>query len=319
MSQNKAVVFITGCGHGFGNLMAKTFSKNCQVIASSHCLTDALKKESQSFGYESIQCDVTRIDDIKSARDYIHQKYGKLDILINNAGVAIGNRSFEDSSNRNIRHMFEVNYFGLMNVTRALLPLLRLSSYPKKAKIINISSIAGFATLPFGINYSATKHAVEAFTKALHYELMPFDIQCISIQPGFFKTNYHYFSEFLEKDSTSSSYYKQVYEKFSKLFQSTRFGDPNTVGTKVFQISQKRYPKKSYKVGFDAHLFGFIPKLLAFNMVRIFKLKKSNSTRLNWDQECKAFDSHLDLQYQSNYQKTARFNERFKQTFLKSV
>jgi NAD(P)-dependent dehydrogenase (short-subunit alcohol dehydrogenase family) len=188
-NSNPKIVLITGCSSGFGLLTAaRLASKGYKVIATMRNLKKqgALLSEVNRRGgaVEILELDVTNNKTIQKAIATIIEKYDRLDVLVNNAGYGVGG-SFEDLTENDIRNQMETNFFGVQNVTRAVLPLMRRQ---KQGKIINISSVSGFSPLPFFSAYSASKWALEAFTESLRYELKFFGIDVCLIEPGTYKT-----------------------------------------------------------------------------------------------------------------------------------
>jgi len=212
MSQtpDSKIVLITGCSSGFGlHMAAYLASRNYQVIATMRNLEkqSALLSEVRRRGgqVDVLQLDVTDKPSIKEAVKQISVKYGHIDVLVNNAGCAIGG-FFEDLSDDDIRQIMETNFFGVQNVTREVIPLMRQR---KKGKIINISSTSGFSTSPAFGAYNTSKWALEAFSESLYYELKFFGIDVLLIEPGVYKTkifyeNARYATDF---DNPQSPYY----------------------------------------------------------------------------------------------------------------
>ncbi len=183
------IILITGCSSGFGLLMTARFaSKGHKVIAT---MRDLQKKQpllnevtKRNGAVDLYALDVTDKDSIHKAVYEIAAKYGYVDILVNNAGYGLGG-FFEDLTDNEIRQQMETNFFGVQNVTRAIIPLMRQR---KQGKIINISSVAGFSTSPAFGAYNASKWALEAFSESLRYELKLFGIDVVLIEPGTYKT-----------------------------------------------------------------------------------------------------------------------------------
>lgn len=183
------VVLITGCSSGFGLLTAAHLSsKGYNVIATMRNLekkSALLSEVNKLDGHLTIlELDVTREDSVKACMDTVTKTFGGLDVLVNNAGYGIGG-AFEDLTQEEIRAQMETNFFGVQNVTRAAIPLMRQR---KKGRIINISSVSGFSTSPLFGAYNASKWALEGFSESLHYELKFFDIDVLLIEPGTYKT-----------------------------------------------------------------------------------------------------------------------------------
>src|SRR3989338_9914688 len=187
------VVLITGCSSGFGLLIAaRLSSKGYQVIATMRNLTkeNALISEvnRRQAKVDILQMDVTDNGSIARAVSQMAGRYGHIDVLVNNAGYGVGG-FFEDLTDEEIRQQMETNFFGVQNVTRAVIPLMRPR---KKGKIINVSSVAGFSTSPAFGAYNCSKWALEAFSESLRYELKSFGIDVLLIEPGTYKTKIFY-------------------------------------------------------------------------------------------------------------------------------
>jgi len=224
--ESSTVVLITGCSSGFGlHIAAHLASQGCRVVATMRNLGKqaALLNEVQRRGgkVDVLQLDVTDKKSIQLAIQEISAKYGHLDILVNNAGFGLGG-CFEDLSDEEIREVMETNFFGVQNVTREVIPLMRQR---KRGKIINISSVAGFSTLPSFGAYNASKWALEGFSESLRYELKFFGIDVLLIEPGTYRTeiffdNARYAQSFNNPDSP---YYP--YSQFLKRKVDQRLAD----------------------------------------------------------------------------------------------
>lgn len=192
----KKVVIVTGASRGFGELIAKKFQKeNYQVIATMRNV-DSSPSLKKLKNIDIKKLDVTIKSDIKNVVDFTIKKYGRIDILINNAGYgAMG--FLEEASNEEIKYQFNVNLFGLIDCIKAVTPQMRKQ---KDGVIINISSIAGRAGLPFTSLYNSSKFAVEGLTESLHYELSLFGIDIKTVAPGSFRTGFHDSIIYTEKE-----------------------------------------------------------------------------------------------------------------------
>ena len=178
---SKKVVLITGASSGIGKSIAAYLSqKNFKVYGTSR------NPEKMASGdFEMIQLDVTEPQSIKEAVEEISNREGKIDILINNAGVGITG-PIEETPESEIKKAFDTNYFGPLNVIKNVLPLMRAGG---GGLIINITSIAGYMGLPYRGIYSATKGALEITAEAYRMELKQFNIKMTNVAPGDFATN----------------------------------------------------------------------------------------------------------------------------------
>lgn len=174
------IILITGCSSGIGHDAAFTLSqRGHRVIASCRKQDDVNKLLAQ--GLEALQIDVTNLASITTAFSELMIKTGgKLDVLINNAGYGQAG-ALEDISNEALSAQFATNVFGLMDMTRMAIPIMRQQG---QGRIINISSILGIISMPFRGAYNASKYAVEALSDTLRLELKSSGIVVSTIQPG---------------------------------------------------------------------------------------------------------------------------------------
>ena len=246
-------VLITGCSSGFGLLTAVGAAKlGYETIATmrnpdkSGPLQTALKAKNVTARIEKL--DVTNPDSIRE----LVEKIGSVDILINNAGILITG-SFLDQTDAEMRQVFETNYFGIVNLTKAFTPgMIEKNS----GRIINIASLAGLVGHPFNAAYAASKHALVGFTKSIRIELAPFNIDVISVEPGYHKT------EIIRVNANQS---ENFYNRRSPMFEWNRgflkafldeiiprASDPGPVVEKVLMLLACEKPKSHYIIGKDA-------------------------------------------------------------------
>lgn len=184
---NNKVWFITGASKGLGrSLVLQLLNQGYKVAATSRSIDD-LHKISTAAGFLPLSVDLKSESSIKEAVAVTLRQFGRIDVLVNNAGYGqIG--SLEELSDAESRANFDVNVFGLLNVTRAILPQMRAQ---QSGHIFNISSIAGFnGVFPgFGI-YCATKFAVDGLSESLSAETKAFGIKVTIVSPGYFRTDF---------------------------------------------------------------------------------------------------------------------------------
>lgn len=181
----KKIIFITGASTGIGKASAD------QAVKEGHIVYAGYRKEVDSLdlvksipGIKTIKVDITKEEDIERAVQKIEVEQGKLDVLFNNAGIAIG-APVEFLPIEELKWQMDVNVTGQIMVTQKFLPLLRKSN---DARIIFTSSISGFFSKPLIGAYAASKHAIEALADSLRLELNPWNIKVVLLQPGTIKT-----------------------------------------------------------------------------------------------------------------------------------
>jgi NAD(P)-dependent dehydrogenase (short-subunit alcohol dehydrogenase family) len=183
-----SVWFMTGASRGFGReLAASALAHGDQVIATARDpqqVTDALPEAGNALVAQRL--DVTDPGQAAAAVAAGTERFGRIDVLVNNAGYGLFG-TVEEISDAEARALFDTNVFGLLNVTRAALPVLRSQ---EAGRVINMSSSAGFASSPGRGLYGASKSAVEAITEALHGELAPLGIHVTVVEPGSFRTEF---------------------------------------------------------------------------------------------------------------------------------
>ncbi len=198
---------------------------------------------------EKLALDVTQSELINQAVDAVIQKFGRIDVLINNAGYAqVG--AIEDLTDEQIHQLYDVNLFGVVRMTRAVLPIMRKQG---SGRIINISSIAGKLVTPVNGIYASSKFALEAISDAMQLELEPFNIQVILIEPGAIKTNFdqtvHAFGDRLT--SNEASPYFPLYHKYQQVSDVMRGKEsgPEAVSQVIQKAIDASLPKARYLAG----------------------------------------------------------------------
>lgn len=235
------VVLITGASSGIGKRVAQYLSARGMTVYG----TSRKPENSTINGITLLPLDVTNVKSIKEAVDMVIRKEGRLDVLINNAGMGITG-PIEDTPTDEMRKVFDTNFFGAIDVMKTVLPYMRKQ---RSGLIINITSIAGYMGLPFRGVYSATKGALELVTEAIRMEVKEFGIEITNVAPGDFATNIaagRYHTPVFE-----DSPYKKVYAENLALMDSHVTGGkpPELMAKAVYRIISKKNPKVHYKVG----------------------------------------------------------------------
>lgn len=234
-------VLITGASSGIGKSIGEYLvQKGYKVYGTSRN-----PQQKTLSGIRLLTLDVTQPETIKAAVKEILREEKSIDFLINNAGMGITG-PLEETPNEEIKKVFDTNYFGVINVIKAVLPTMRSH---KSGFIINITSIAGYMGLPYRGIYSATKGALELTTEAFRMELKPFNIKMTNIAPGDFATNIaagRYHAPVLE-----GSPYRVQYQNTLRLMDKhvSKGKDPLIMAEKVYRVMQSKNPTIHYKVG----------------------------------------------------------------------
>jgi NAD(P)-dependent dehydrogenase (short-subunit alcohol dehydrogenase family) len=244
----KKTVFITGASSGFGKESVRLFrEKGWNVVATMR----SPEKEQELTGLPGVlvtKLDVTDKATIASAITKGLSAFGQIDVLVNNAGYgALG--VLEAASDEEIRRQLEVNLFGLIAVTRAVLPGMRQH---RSGVIVNVSSMGGRITFPFSTLYHATKFAVEGLTESLQYELTPFGIRTKIIEPGGYKTEFagRSLSAFGAGDLVD---YQQTWDRFTAKLAEWSFSENiREVADAIYQAATDGSDQLRYPVGQDA-------------------------------------------------------------------
>ncbi len=248
------LVLITGTSSGIGLSSAiECAAAGFRVIATMRNLDrrneldEAAKARSVSLSIE--QLDVTADHVVPKVRELV-LKYGPFYGLVNNAGIAIGG-AFEEQSEADVREQFETNVFGLMAVTRAVLPTMRAA---KRGRIVNVSSLSGRVGLPLVSTYAATKHAVEGLSESLRWELEGFGIDVCLVEPGTFKTPIFFANLRRGANIPAAGPYTAMSEIVEKLFleEAEKAPAPDAVGRAIAALLGQESPRFRTVIGTDA-------------------------------------------------------------------
>jgi len=179
--------FITGASSGFGRAFAEhALAKGYNVVATSRQVSAlAALAAAAPDRVLALALDVTRQGEVETAIEMAVARFGRIDVLINNAGYGVVG-GFEETSDAELRALMETNFFGAMNVIRAALPTLRTQ---RSGALVNISSLGGQLSFAGFSAYSATKFAIEGVSEALAPEVAPFGVKVLIVEPGQFRTN----------------------------------------------------------------------------------------------------------------------------------
>lgn len=263
------VVLITGASSGIGKATAEYLaSKGFKVYGTSRRVLeevaiDLSSGDTKGF-FHMIQLDVCSEDSVKKAVNYVVSKEGHIDILINNAGFGIAG-SVEDTSIEEAYSQFDTNFFGMLRMCRAVLPIMRKQ---KKGLIINISSVAGLISIPFQSMYSASKYSIEAVTEAMRMELKPFGVKVAMVEPGDTKTGFTDKRQYVKAAKEGSPYSEKFKKSISAMEKSETQGPgPKKVVKSITRIIGSKNPPIRVTAGFSYKLIVFLKRFLPSRLV----------------------------------------------------
>lgn len=276
------LVLITGTSSGIGLSSAvECAAAGHRVVATMRNLAKRAALD-EAAAARGVTLDVEQLDvTSEGAGGKIKElilKYGPLFALVNNAGIAIGG-AFEEQSEADLREQFETNVFGLMTVTRAVLPSMRAAG---RGRIINISSLSGRVAFPLLSAYAATKHAVEGFSEALRWELEPFGVDVCLVEPGTFKTPIFFDNQRRGEHVSEAGPYAAINETVQRLIleDAAKAPPPDAVAKAVARLVIEPSPRFRTLVGMDARtlvtLRRMVPdRLFASGIRRLMQLPRS--------------------------------------------
>lgn len=252
-------VLITGTSSGIGRAAVKTFSDKGWNVAAT-LRTPANEHDMQTWpGVKLYALDVTDTTSIDQAIQAVIADFNRIDVLVNNAGYGVDG-VFEAMSDAVIERQFNTNVFGLMRMTRALIPHMRQRG---GGTIIQIASMGGRLAFPLFSIYHGTKWAVEGFTESLHYELKPFNISLKLIEPGAIKTEFYGAGREMVKPDNTTVYDELVAKCDSVSQESGTKGEPaSLVAEAVYKAATDGRSRMRYPVGKPAPLLLWLRKRL---------------------------------------------------------
>jgi NAD(P)-dependent dehydrogenase (short-subunit alcohol dehydrogenase family) len=253
-SSNNKVAVVTGSSTGIGYETSLNLARNgfltyatMRNLNKSQNIKSVTTKENLSIRIK--QLDVTDDASVKNAIQSISSEAGQIDVLVNNAGYGL-NGAFEDLAMDEIKAQYETNVFGLIRTTQAVLPIMRGQ---KSGIIVNISSGAGRFGFPTGSAYVSTKFAVEGLSESMSYELEPFGIKVVIVEPGVIRTNFGDGLIVAKKSQDANSPYSQMMQRsaagFEKMMKNA--SSPDVVAKVVLNAIRDENPSLRYLAGSD--------------------------------------------------------------------
>jgi NAD(P)-dependent dehydrogenase (short-subunit alcohol dehydrogenase family) len=239
MSSKTAIV--TGASSGIGEATAERLVKAGYTVYG----TSRRGAGRDTRPFHMLPLDVTSDASVEAAVGEVIRLEGRIDLLVNNAGFGVAPAGAEESSMEQARSIFETNFFGLIRMTRAVVPHMRRQG---RGRIINIGSVLGLLPMPYGALYAATKHAVEGYSESLDHELRTRGIRVAVIEPAYTKTQFD--ANLLEADSKLDEYREARAALDKVLKQVMAKGDePSVVAEVVLKAANAERPKLRYPAG----------------------------------------------------------------------
>lgn len=268
------VIVITGASLGIGKSTAEFLSQKGYIVYALARSIDKLK-DLEVFGIKTLHLDVTNDVSIKAAINLIYQNEGRIDVLFNNAGYGLFG-PIEDLTIDDAKRQFDVNLFGLANMIKHVLPIMRKQG---NGKIINTSSIGGKVASLLGGWYHASKFALEGFSDSLRLEVKQFGIKVILIQPGLIKTNFAKTTYDSATKINSSSAYRNTIERLMRQteqnYLSGKVGsNPIIVAKYVYKAIKSKRPKTRYRMGKMSFIALTARKILPDKLLDYILLKR---------------------------------------------
>lgn len=250
------VALVTGGSSGIGLHTVLALKKaGCRVYSLS-------RRGTGLEGISHISCDVTSESAVNAAIEQIIRETGQIDILVNNAGFGISG-AVELTDSEDAKRQFDVNFFGMVNVCKAVLPHMRLAGH---GRIVNLSSVAAALPIPFQAYYSASKAAINAYSQALSNEVKPFGISVCAVMPGDIRTG---FTAARQKQPDSDAVYGGRLERsLKKMEKDEQNGmEPSKAGAFIAGLALKKRVKPLYAIRLDYKCFVLLSRILPVQLV----------------------------------------------------
>ena len=235
------IAIVTGASSGIGQATAERLARAGYKVYG----TSRRAAQSGQRSFEMLILDVTSDASVEAAVTEVMRAEGRIDLIVNNAGFGVAPGGAEESSIEQARSIFDTNFFGIVRMTRAVVPHMRRRG---SGRIINIGSVLGFLPMPFGALYAATKHAIEGYSESLDHELRTRGIRVSVIEPAYTKTQFD--ANFLEPDAKLDEYREARAALDKRLKEVMAEADrPGVVAAVVLRAASAMRPKLRYTAG----------------------------------------------------------------------
>lgn len=254
MKENQSpVAIVTGATAGIGLATAGLLKKAGFTVYG----TGRRPQSDTQNGIAMLALDVTRDESVSSVIAEVLRRSGRIDLLVNNAGFGLI-AGAEESSIEQAKSLFDVNVFGVMRMTKHVLPVMRQQG---NGRVINISSVVGFLPAPYYAIYGATKHAIEGYSQTLDHEVRGFGIRIISIEPAFTRTSFE--NNLVAPDQPLAIYDSARRAMIDTSRQQVEEGDePEVVAQVVVTAAQAAKPRLRYPAGPAARRLAFMRRIV---------------------------------------------------------
>ena len=259
MNTQGSVALVTGASSGIGKATAERLATAGYKVYG----TSRRGVETGQRCFAMLPLDVTSDASVEAAVNELIRLEGRVDLLVNNAGFGVAPAAAEESSIEQARAIFETNFFGMIRMTRAVVPHMRRQG---GGRIINIGSVLGFLPMPYGALYAATKHAIEGYSESLDHELRTRGIRVSVIEPAYTKTPFD--ANFLEPDAKLDEYREiraSVNKRIKEVMATAE--QPGVVADVVLKAAREGRPKLRYTAGAPAGRLRLLRRFAPAGMV----------------------------------------------------
>lgn len=258
MTEQRTVI-VTGAGTGIGAaIAARLQAKGWRVFSTMRRPDPAL------HGPDALALDVTSDDSVGAAVAEVMSRSGRVDAVVNNAGVDLLGAA-EETSLSEAERLFQTNFFGVHRLNRAVLPIMRAQGH---GHIVTVGSVADFLPLPSDAFYTASKHAVKGYTETLAFEVAPFGIKCVLVEPGRIKTELR--SKKTEVAERLEAYATLRAKAGRSIDTFVNGGIPaDKVAALIAHSLDAEQPKLCQRIGSDAHMVAFVRRFMPDALFRV--------------------------------------------------
>lgn len=244
MTSSRPVAIVTGASSGIGAATATALvGAGYDVIGTSRNAASASSGDGVAF----LDLDVSSDESVTAFVGEVIERFGRIDVLVNNAGVGSAGAA-EESSIAQAQQVFDVNFFGVIRMTRAVLPHMRARAH---GRIINVSSVLGFVPAPFGALYVASKHALEGYSESVDHEVRQHGVRVVLVEPGFTRTAFD--ANIVPPGTTIPAYADDRRSVEESLETSIASGDePSVIAATIVRAATDTRPKLRYRAGRQA-------------------------------------------------------------------